>query len=129
MYLWVHTDASYIPEPKAILQTGGYHYFSNKTKLTIQYDDPIPKHNHPAHVLSRVIGALMSSTQECETGGSYINAKEALPMLQMTIRMGHPHGPTPLKLDNKCAHGILPGVLKKNLKVWTRDSTGFVIDS
>ena len=55
----------------------------------------------------------MSSAQESETCGGYINAKEALPIRQTVIEMGHPQGPTPLKFDNKCAHGILTGVLKQ----------------
>ena len=43
--------------------------------------------------------------------------------------MGHPQGPTPMKLEKKCAHGILTRVIKKNnIKVWTCDYTGFVID-
>ena len=70
----------------------------------------------------------MSSTQESETCGGYINEKEALPIRQTEIEMGHPQGPTPLQSANKFSHGILTGVLKKNnLKVWTRNSTGSVI--
>ena len=55
----------------------------------------------------------MSSTQESETGGSYIDSKEAPPILQTAIEMGHPQGPTPLKFDNKFSYGILIGVLSK----------------
>jgi hypothetical protein len=51
--------------------------------------------------------------KEAETGGGYINAKEALPIRQAAIKMGHPQGPTPLQFDNKCAMGILTGVLKQ----------------
>ena len=53
----------------------GYHYFRNKTKLTIQYDEPPPKHNHPVVFLSKFIDDVMSSTQEPKTYGGYINAK------------------------------------------------------
>ena len=69
MNLWVHTDASYLTETKARLQTGGYHYFRNKTKLPIQSDEPPQKYNHPVLVLSKFIDDIMSSTQESETGG------------------------------------------------------------
>ena len=55
----------------------------------------------------------MSSTQESKTCGGYINYKEKLPIHQTTIEMGHPQGPTPLKFDNKCVHGIITGVLKQ----------------
>ena len=55
----------------------------------------------------------MSSTQESETGGCYINAKDLLPIRHTAIEMGHSQGPTPLQLENKCAHGILTGVIKQ----------------
>ena len=113
MHLWVHTDASYLSEPKARSRASGFHYFSDKPVLPILPEQPAPMHNHPILVTCKVIDAVMSSTQEAETGGGYINAKEALPIRQAAIEMGHPHGPTPLQFDNKCAMGILTGVLKQ----------------
>ena len=67
-------------------------------------------HNHPVLVPCKVIDAVMSSTQEAETGGGFINAKQALLIRQAAIEMGHPQGPTPLQFENKCAMGILTGV-------------------
>ena len=82
MDLWFHKDASYLTETKARSCDGVYHYFSNKPKLPIKSDDPPPKHNHPVLFLSKVIDAVMSSMQESETGGGYINAEEVLPICQ-----------------------------------------------
>ena len=113
MHIWVHIDTSYLAEPKARSRAGGYHYFSNKTKLTSQFDDPLPKHNHPVLVLSKVIGAIITSTQEYKTVGDYINSKESLPIRLMAIEMGHPRGLTPLQFNNKCAHVILTRLLKQ----------------
>ena len=73
MHLWVHTDASYLTEPKSISRSGVYHYFSNKPKLPIKYDDPPPKHEHPVLLLSKVIDTVMTSKQEYKTGDGYIN--------------------------------------------------------
>ena len=103
MPLWVHIDAHYLAELKAISHAGGYHYFRNKTKLPIQSDNPQLKHNHPVIVifLIKFIDAVMTSTQESETGGSYINSKEALPIHQTAIEMDHPQGSTPLQFNNK----------------------------
>ena len=64
IHLWVHTVYSYLTESKARSRAGGYHYFISKPKLPIQYDDPTPKHHHPVLVLNKVIGDVMSSTQE-----------------------------------------------------------------
>ena len=55
----------------------------------------------------------MSSTQESETVGLYINAKEALPIIQTAIETGHPQVPTPLQFNNKCTHGILKEVFEQ----------------
>ena len=63
MHIWFYTYVSYLTEPKSISLAGGYHYFSNKPKLPIQYDNPPTKHNHPVLVLSKVIDYVMSSTQ------------------------------------------------------------------
>ena len=75
MHIWVHRDASYLTETKEIPQDGGYHYFSNAPKLPIQSDETPPKHNHHVLLLSKLIDAVTSSTQETETGGSYMNTK------------------------------------------------------
>ena len=69
MHLWVHTYASYLTEPKARSQAGGYHYFSKKPKLTKQSENPPTNHNHSVIFLRKVIDSVMSSTQESETGG------------------------------------------------------------
>ena len=130
MHLWIHTDATYLSEPKVRSRaSSGFHYFSDKPKLPISPKDPPPMPNHPVHVPCKVIDTVMSSTQEAETGGGYIkNAKAALPIRQAAIKMGHPQGPTPLQFDNKCAMGILTGVLKQRqskgmdmLFYWLRD--------
>ena len=113
MHIWVHIYASYLTEPKSRSRAGRCHYFSKKPKIPIQSDDPSTKNNHPVLVLSKYIDAVINSTQESETGGGYIDAKSALPIHRMAIEMGHPQGPPPLQFDNKCAHGILTGLLKQ----------------
>ena len=127
MHPWIHTDASYLTEPKARSCDGSYHYFSNKIKLPIQSDNPPPKHNQPFIVLCKFIDAVLISTQESETGVNYINSKEIIPIHQTATEMGRPQGPTTFQFDNKCAHEILTEVLKTNIKVWTCSSTGFMI--
>ena len=131
MHLWIHTDATYLSEPKARSRASGFHFFSDKPCLPILPDHEPPMHNHPVLVPCKVIDAVMSSTQEAETGGGFINAKQALPIRQAAIEMGHPQGPTPLQFDNKCAMGILTGILKQRQSkgmdmrfYWLRDRHG-----
>ena len=131
MHMWIHTDATYLSKSKTQSRASGFHYFSDKPKLPILPDHKPPMHNHPIHVPCKVIDAVMSSTQEAETGGGYINTKDALPIRQAAIEMGHPQGPTPLQFDNKRAMGILTGILKQRQSkgmdmrfYWLRDRYG-----
>ena len=113
MHLWIHTDASYLTESKARSRAGGFHYFSDKPTFPITSDSPAPMHNHPVMVLCKIIDAVMSSTQESETGSGFINAREGIAIRQAAIEMGHPQEPTPLQFDNLCATRILTGEIKQ----------------
>lgn len=109
MHLWSHTDASYLSESKARSRAGGYLYLSDKPKLPIKPNDQEPPHNGPVHVLCKIIDSVMSSAQEAELGGGYLNAREIIPMRQALVEMGHPQGPTPMQFDNKTANDLLNG--------------------
>jgi hypothetical protein len=81
-------------------------------------------------VLCKIIDAVMSSTQESETGSGFINTCKGIVMRQAAIKMGHPQGPTPLQFDNLCATRILTGEIKQKQSksmdmhfYWLRDRT------
>jgi hypothetical protein len=107
MHLWLHSNASYLNESKARSRNGGFFYLSDKPKLPIKLEDPVPPLNAPILVNSKVIDVVMSSVQESETDSGFINAKDAIPIRTTLHEMGHPQGPTPIQFDNKCATGIL----------------------
>ena len=75
MHLWIHTDASYLNEPKARSRGGGFFFFIDKPSLPITPDQQAPATNAPVLVTSKVIDAVMSSAQESETGASFNNAR------------------------------------------------------
>ncbi len=71
MVLVVHTDASYLSEPKAQSRAGGHFFMSSDV------DDPI---NIGAVLnLAQLIKAVMSSAVEAKLGALYINARKAIP--------------------------------------------------
>ena len=107
MHLWIHTDASYLNEPKARSRGAGFFYLSDKPNLPIKQDDPPPKLNGPILINSKVIPGVMSSAQESETGMGYLNAKDACELRRTLQILGHPQGPTPIQFDNQCAVRIL----------------------
>ncbi len=71
MVLVVHSDASYLSEPKARSRAGG-HFF-----LSLDTEDPI--NNGAVLNIAQLIKAVMSSAVEAELGALYINAREAVP--------------------------------------------------
>ena len=99
MILHLHSDTSYLSEPKARSRAGGYFYLGNHpSKPNI--------HNGPILTPSGVIKVVVSSAAEAETGGLFTNMKEAVILRTMLHEMGHPQPATPILVDNSTACGI-----------------------
>ena len=99
MVLAVHSDASYLCEPKARSRAGGHFFMSSDTKM--------PPNNGAVLTVSQIIKAVMSSAAEAELGALYINAREAVPARRLLKEMGHPQPPTPMQTDNSTALGVV----------------------
>ncbi len=81
MILAVHSDASYLSEPKARSRAGGNFFLSE--------NDKDPKDNGALHVVAKIIKQVMSSAAEAELGGLFINAKTAVPIRTTLEELGH----------------------------------------
>ena len=99
MVLAIHSDASYLSEPKAKSRVGG-HFFMSK-------DVEVPPNNGAVHNIAKLIKAVMSSAAEAELGGLYINAREAVPMRKTLEELGHKQPRTPMQTDNSTALGVV----------------------
>eukprot|EP00536_Pseudo-nitzschia_multiseries_P001199 jgi/Psemu1/180551/e_gw1.15.67.1 len=55
----------------------------------------------------------MASAAEAEVASLFLNAREALPIRQCLIELGHPQPANPLKTYNNTAEGILNGTIKQ----------------
>ena len=97
MVLRVHSNTSYLTEPKARSRSGGYFYMGNNT------DDFI---NGPILNPTGVIRVVVSSAAEAETGGLFSNMKEATILRTTLDEMGYKQPPTPVQVDNSTACGI-----------------------
>ena len=105
MKLAIHSDASYLSEPKARGRAGG-HFF-----LTKKHNDTHPD-NGAIHNVAKIIKSVMSSAAEAELGALFINAKLAIPMRHTLEEMGHPQYKTPIQTDNSTAHGVVNGKIQ-----------------
>ena len=82
MVLTIHSNASYLSEPKSRSRAGGHIYMAGK--------EEIPINNGAVLNISQKIRAVMSSAAEAELGSLFINAKTAVSMRQTLIELRHP---------------------------------------
>jgi hypothetical protein len=102
MILYVHSDASYLSEPKARSRVGGYFYLGD----TNQPSD-IPNPNGPIHVESRIMKNVMAAASEAEIGALFHNGQEATHMRNILKEMGREQTePTRITTDNSTADGF-----------------------
>ena len=111
MVLAVHSDASYLIEPKARSRAGGHFFMSQNTTF--------PANNGAVLNIAQIIKNVMTSAAEAEMGALYINAREAVHMRITLEEMGHPQPPTPMQTDNTTALGVITNnIRKKQSKAW-----------
>ena len=111
MVLNVHSDASYLVEPKARSRAGGHYFMSDNA--------PDPADNGAVLNIAQVMKHVMSSAAEAEIGALFINSRQAIPARTTLIEMGHQQPPTPIQTDNTTALGFV----SKNLQPKATKST------
>jgi hypothetical protein len=100
----VHSHASYLSKSKARSRAGG-HFFCTKDKL-------FPADNGLVLAVPQIINAVMSSAAKAELGALYIDARKAIPMRHLLIKMGHPQPPTPIQVNNTTALGVVKSTIQ-----------------
>ena len=101
MKLTVHSNASYLSEPKARSRAGGHFFLSNNSA--------IPPNNGAVLNIVHIIKHAMTSATEAELAGLYIMARESVYIRIILEEMGHAQPPTPLQTDNQMADKIVNG--------------------
>ena len=104
MVLNVHSDASYLTEPKARSRAGGHFFFSDNSKD--------PTDNGAVHNSAQIMKNVVSSAAETELGALFINSRQAIPARKSLEELGHQQPPTPIQTDNTTALGFV----SKNLQ-------------
>ncbi len=82
MKLAIHSNASYLSEPKACSRAGGHMFMAGM--------EEIPINNGAVLNISQIIKAVMSSAAEAELGALFINAKTVVSMRWTLKELGHP---------------------------------------
>jgi hypothetical protein len=101
MVLAVHSNASYLSEPKARSRAGGPFFLSS--------DTTVPPNNGAVLNIAHIIKNVMSSATEAELAGLYMMAREAVYIRTILEELGHEQPPTPLQNNNATADGVING--------------------
>ncbi len=99
MILAVHSDAGYLNKRKMQSRAGGKFYLLS--------DVPYPPNNGAILNIAKVIDAVVSSAAEAELGVLFINAREAVYLRCILVKMGHPQPKTLIQADNLTAKGFI----------------------
>jgi hypothetical protein len=110
--LKIHSDASYLSEPKAKSRIGGYFFLSNN-----KHSQYTHLSNAPLLCQSTVLKHVVSSVAEAEYGAIYVNSKTGTVTRETLREIGHPQDAIELKTDNTTSDGIAnKTVLQKSSK-------------
>jgi hypothetical protein len=99
MILGIHSDASYLSEPKAGICAGRQLFLSNSTNKA--------PNNGAILNISQIIKSVMSLAAEAELGALYINTQKAIPCQTLLQKLGHTQPPTPIQTNNSTALGVV----------------------
>ena len=99
----IHSDASYLTEPKARSRAGG-HFFLSKNKENAENNGAILN-------IAKIIKSVVSSAAEAEIGALFINTRQAIPAKRTLEEMGHKQPATPIQTDNTTALGFVTKTL------------------
>ena len=105
----IHSNVSYLSEPKACSRAGGPMFMASS--------EEIPINNGAVLNISKILKAVMSLATEAELGALFIKDKTTVSMQQTLKEMGHPQPRTPIQTNNSTAHTLLTNrIFPKALK-------------
>ena len=111
MVLAIHSDASYLTEPKARSRAGGHFFLSS--------NDAVPQNNGAVLSIAQITRNVMTSAADAEIAALFVNTRQAIPARRLLEEMGHEQPPTPVQTDNTTALGFV----SKNLQPKATKST------
>ena len=95
MVLHVHTDASYLSEPKAQIILGVHNVLSSISEYPVKQPKN-PMNNGPLHTKFQVLSRVIKSAVEAKPGVFLHNGKTTIPLCTTIEELGHQQHPTPI---------------------------------
>ena len=108
MVLNIHSDASYLSEPRARSRLGGTFFLGCMPTDT----EPIQL-NGPILTIANIYKFVVASAAEAELGALFYNCQDGTILRLSLEELGHPQPPTPVHCDNSTAVAIANDTVKK----------------
>ena len=108
MVLNIHSDASYLSEPKAKSRLAGFYFLGS-----VPQKGKNIKMNGNIFVACGILRIVVCSAAEAELGALFLNIKEGKVLRLALAELGHKQPPTPVHCDNSTATGIANDTVKK----------------
>jgi hypothetical protein len=108
MVLNIHSDTSYLSEPKACSQAC-VHFFMG----SVSRDGKPIKLNGAFHTLCSILQCVVASAAEAELGALFMNCQEGMIFKATLEDLGHPQSPIPVHRNNATAVGIPNNTIKR----------------
>ena len=86
--LYIHSDASYLSEPRARSRASGHYFLSDKHPDMTTPPTNRPRLNGPIHSISRIMSNVMGSSAKAEISADYINGQEAVHIRTYSAKWG-----------------------------------------
>ncbi len=110
MVLNIHSDASYLSEPKARSQACS-HFFMG----SVPRDGKPIELNGAFHMLCSILRCEVASAAEAELGALFMNCQEGMIFNATLKHLGHPQPAIPVHCDNVTAVGIANNTIKRQI--------------
>ena len=88
----IHSDASYLTQPKARSRAGGYWFMTTQKRNA--------KNNDAVLNIAKIIRNVATSAASAEIVGLFINTRQAIPVPRLLGEMSHKQPVTPTRTDN-----------------------------
>ena len=117
MVLHIHSDASYLSEPRSRSRAGGHYFMCDIRPDMSKPPTTCPHLNGPIHSISCIVYNVMSAAYEAKIGATYINNQEAVLIRTLLLKLCHPQPATPIQVDNSTVDSFANDTIKqKRLK-------------
>jgi hypothetical protein len=108
MVMNIHSDASYLTEPKVHSCTCGNFFMGS-----LSQDRKLIKLNGAFHTLCSILQFVVASTMDAELGVLFLNCQEGMMFLLTREDLGHPQPKILVHGDNATTVGIAKNTIKQ----------------